>query len=101
MNTFTPRFDKPKPIITKIVITEEQQEDIKHILETNGYGKKRLPSAQSGYAFRLIRAKYFNNGLCHNCGKFPSYKLSYRLEGITLLEFYCDAHLPDEFKEKE
>ena len=36
--------------------------------------------------------KEYYRGLCHHCGVFPDYKVIYKMDGITLLEYYCEEH---------
>jgi hypothetical protein len=44
--------------------------------------KGRLKKVQQGYY----------KGLCSICGKFPEYRAIWKLEGINLIEHYCDSH---------
>jgi hypothetical protein len=37
-----------------------------------------------------IRQKY-RIGKCHNCQQFPSVKLTWKLEGANLVEYWCDT----------
>jgi hypothetical protein len=102
-----PRFNKPKPIVEKIILTKEQEQDIRTILEghpsmetierrrkwsnnTENWLKYRIPSTSS---FRIdrVRRKYFK-GLCHICQALPVYKVLYKLPDVTLIEFYCESH---------
>jgi hypothetical protein len=39
-----------------------------------------------------IRNKFFNGGLCVICRKFRIYKVTYPMEGIRLIEYYCQEH---------
>jgi hypothetical protein len=42
-----------------------------------------------------LRALYthFGIGLCMICREFPLYKLSWNLDGITLVQYYCKEHI--------
>ena len=102
-----PTFNKPKPIVEEIILTKQQMEDVRNILEghptteaiekhrnrsnrTEYWLKNRMPSTP---AFRtdLIRRKYFK-GLCHICQALPMYRVLYKLPDITLVEYYCELH---------
>ena len=40
----------------------------------------------------LIKKKYFNDGKCLICHNIPVYKVKYKMEDISLLEYYCQEH---------
>jgi hypothetical protein len=102
---YSPRPDyRPKPIIERIELTQEQKDEIDGILqgklkketveklEAKGINaekwiKHRNPSTRA-YRIGIIKEKYFK-GLCSICRDFPLYKLTYQLDGISLIEFYC------------
>ena len=42
---------------------------------------------------KIIQRKY-KIGLCHICRDLPLYKLEFRMDGITLVEYWCEKHLP-------
>ncbi len=92
-----PKYKKPAPIIEKIELTKEQQEDIKVILEgtklkRNLVKLKKLPPTAK--MMRTLRTKYFG-GLCHICQGLPLYKVTYKMDGAMLVEFYCNEHKGD------
>jgi hypothetical protein len=41
---------------------------------------------------RIIVRKYKIGG-CHICQDFPLYKLIWKLDGINLVEYYCEKHM--------
>lgn len=92
-----PSTTKPRPIIQKITFTKEDQEDIKSILEgkPNKYTKGRTPASPQ-HKMYILKRKYYGN-FCHLCSKFPDYKVTYNYDGATLVERYCEQHLPKEF----
>jgi hypothetical protein len=102
-----PKYIKSSPTIEKIELTEAQRADIKQImsgelsketiknLESRGINiqnwlKHKRPESTAN-RIRTIKNKYFL-GLCHICTGFPDYKITYQLDGIELLEFYCEKH---------
>ena len=42
---------------------------------------------------RQLSQKYKVSKCCR-CHEFPSVKLTYKLDGINLVEYYCQDHLP-------
>lgn len=93
-------YNKGDPLIEKIELTKEQQEDIKVILEGTklkpnlGKLKKVPPTAKM---MRTLRTKYFG-GLCHICQDIPIYRVTFKIDGAVLVEYYCQKHL-DKSKE--
>jgi hypothetical protein len=55
------------------------------------YEKHYNPPQLEG-RIKLLREKYFQ-GLCHICAKFPLYKVTYKLPGVRLVEYYCQEHI--------
>jgi hypothetical protein len=81
-----------KPIIQKITFTEQQQQEINTILEgrTNKYTKGRTRILERNVMYRLKR--YYYGGVCLICGKLPQYKVIHKMNGINLVEHYCQDH---------
>jgi hypothetical protein len=102
-------IDKTNPTITKIALTDEQKEDISCILngtprkqhiaewQAKGYDiQYRTKGYRPGHPknrLKLIREMY-KVSTCCLCSEISSVKLSYKLPDITLVEYYCDQHLP-------
>lgn len=98
----------PKGKIEKIELSEEDKDDIKRILEGKPSKEKIEKWEKSGRAYynyekrynpgqletriKKIKDRYFG-GLCHICDKFPLYKVSYKMPGIKLVEYYCQEHI--------
>ena len=40
---------------------------------------------------RTIQRKY-NIGLCHICQELPHYKLIFKMDGVNLVEYWCEKH---------
>lgn len=98
----------PNPIIEKIELTEEQKQEVQDLMD--GKPPKQLierwdrqgtrtaherhyqPMGTEKERLRKISDKYFKGGKCLICHKFPLYKVIYKLEGITLVEYYCEEH---------
>jgi len=61
-------FNKPNPVIEKITFTEEQQQEIKTLLEgkrkPSKYTKGHYPLS-SEYKMKLLKNYY--GGYCHSC----------------------------------
>ncbi len=92
-----------KPKIERIELTQDQKADIKCILngepskqqltkwEKIGYRPKYYRPAGLKSRINRIKQKYFR-GLCCICQKFPLYKIMYKIDSITLVEYYCQEH---------
>jgi hypothetical protein len=97
--------NKPEPFIEKIVLTPQQQEDVKNILK--GYPKPdvierhrkqgwdvdlwlkhRIPTTMN-YRNYILKKQYFG-GICHGCSGWPDLKLLYKYDGAILKEYYCN-----------
>jgi hypothetical protein len=37
-------------------------------------------------------------GICCLCAELPQYKFLYKMDGITLVEYYCSRHFTEEHK---
>jgi len=99
-------YDKPKPTIQKIVLTEDQKQEVKDILDGkptkimverwNKSGTKQMTEksyrAGSMHGRKEIIKKNYYHGLCHICQDWPAYKVLYKLPDVTVLEFYCAEH---------
>ena len=99
-------FLKPDPIIEKIELTEEQKQEIrdvmdgkptqKHIEKWDEEGTRTTherhykPVGALEDRLRKIRQKYFNGGKCVMCHNFPLVKVIYKMDDVTLVEYYCD-----------
>jgi hypothetical protein len=104
-------MNKPKPVVTKIEFTKEQLEDIE-ALHNNKPTKeqierhaklKRASDTETwirnrGHVPRKyiheVLKKQFYKGLCHKCQAYPTYKVTHDRDGATLVEYWCDKHLP-------
>jgi hypothetical protein len=96
-----------KPTIEKITFPKGDQEYIDAIIEgkptpnvikywTNKglnveHKTKWYTSPTLHNRMRAIQQKY-KIGVCHICQKLPSYKITYKLPDITLIEYFCDKH---------
>jgi hypothetical protein len=98
---------KPNPIIEKIELTDEQKQEVsdlmdgkpsKQLIETwdkhgtrSKYEKHYQPTGIEKDRLRKIRKDYFKGaGKCMVCHKLPLYKVLYKMEGISVVEYYCD-----------
>lgn len=97
-----------KPIIEKIELTEEQKQEIhdvmdgkptKKLVETwdkegtrTTHERRYKPVGALQDRLKKIRAKYFKNGKCLICQKFPLYKVIYKLDFCSVVEYYCEEH---------
>jgi hypothetical protein len=100
-------FNKPKPIIQKITFNSTETQEIKDIMDGKPT-KKMIDSWQRRGVLKTeyfrppslnnrkddVKRKYFH-GLCHICQDLPVYKVLYKLPDITLVEYYCNKHVPD------
>jgi hypothetical protein len=94
-----------KPIVEKIVLTEEQQQEVRDILD----GKptkvmiERWKGARKQMNMKSYRPgsikgrkdivkKYYFKGLCHICHDFATYKVLHDYDGAKLVEYYCEKH---------
>jgi hypothetical protein len=99
--------NKPNPIIEKIELTEEQKQEVQNIIDgkpskqlietwdrqgkRSKYERHYQPMGTEKDRLKKIRAKYFKGaGKCTVCQKFPLYKVIYKMEGISLVEYYCE-----------
>jgi hypothetical protein len=41
-----------------------------------------------------VKKKFFYGGVRHRCHDWPAYKVLRKIPDITLVEFYCEKHLP-------
>jgi hypothetical protein len=100
--------NKPEPIIEEIKFTPEQLQDIKEIIEgkpslelkqrwlKNGITPKYFLPPSLRHRIEKIRKTYYKGlGLCHRCHELPEYKILYKYDGITVQEFFCKKHLPN------
>jgi hypothetical protein len=99
-----------KPIVEKIVLTEDQKQEAERILlgkptkvmvETwYKSGTKQMSErsyrAGSMHGRKDIVKKNYYHGLCHICQDWPTYKVIYPLDGAKLLEYFCSKHFPSE-----
>lgn len=109
MVQMTSNNNKPNPVIEKIELSEEQKQEVQDLMD--GKPSKQLIEKwnKEGKRYRYerhyqltgtekdrlmkIRKKYFKGaGKCMVCHKFPLYKVIHKLEGISLVEFYCQEH---------
>jgi hypothetical protein len=103
-------IDKPKPIIEKIILTEQQQQEVNDILDGKPtrimveiWQKRDIPQMSersyrpgSIHGRKDIVKKNYYHGLCHRCQDWPLYKVIYPLDGAKLVEYFCTKHFPSE-----
>ena len=98
---------KPAPIIEKIILSEEDTQEIQSLMD----GK--LPNSKAAYwkemgkehfikhykpmskksRLDFIKTKYFGE-FCCICKSWPTVKFTYKLDGISNIERYCEKHVP-------
>ena len=102
-------IDKPVPILQRLEFSQEDQDYINSMLEGNPSprilrywqrtGKnveqhnKHYRPPQLKERKRVLSHKY-QISMCCRCHEFPSVKLIYKLDGVNLVEYYCQDHLP-------
>ena len=102
-------IDKPVPIVQRLEFSQEDQDYINSMLEGNpsprvvrywqrsGHNmerhNKRYMPPQLKERRRVLSHKY-QISMCCRCHEFPSVKLIYKLDGVNLVEYYCQDHLP-------
>ena len=84
----TPSITNNKPIIQKIVLTEQQQQEVQDLINTKDY---RTGSAQGKR--KIIKDNYYH-GYCHRCYDWPDYRVLYDYDGIKLVEYWCSKCMP-------
>jgi hypothetical protein len=100
--------NKPKPIIEKITFPEKDQlyidamiagkptpKAIKHWTDKGmdvKHKTKWYTSPLLKERMRTIQQKY-KIGCCHICQGLAAYKLIWKLDGINLVEYYCEKHV--------
>lgn len=100
-------FIKPKPEIQKIEFPKEDQDYIDAMLEGKPapnvikywtekgmniqHKTKWYTSPTLHNRLRTIQQKY-KIGVCHICQKLPLWKVVYKMDGITLVEYWCEKH---------
>jgi hypothetical protein len=99
--------NRPDPIVEKIELTEEQKQEIRDLMD--GKPTKKLIEKwdkegtrtiherryrPGGFEERLkkIREKYFKGGKYAICQKFPLYKVIYKLDYGSVVEYYCQEN---------
>jgi hypothetical protein len=95
-----------KPIVEKIVLTEEQQQEVKDILEGKPtkvmvqIWQRRASPQMSERGYRpgsvkgrkdIVKKNYYH-GLCHICQDWPTYKIIHPLDGCKKIEYFCEKH---------
>jgi hypothetical protein len=104
------------PVIEKIELTEEQKQEISDLMDgkptkklverwdkqgtRSRYERRYKPTGTLNDRLRKIRAKYFLNGKCIVCQKFPLYKVIYKLDLCSVVEFYCEEQFEYESSKK-
>jgi hypothetical protein len=102
-------IDSQNRVIEKIEFSEQDKQFIADILagkptakslkywESKGmdveYHTKRYRPTHPSNRLKIIRAKY-KIGVCHKCGNLGDYKVLNKMPDITLVEYWCDEHLP-------
>jgi hypothetical protein len=97
---------KPDPIRERIQLEPDQLDDVTSILEGKPRPKtirywtdKGMNIADKTKSYRplqprdrmkIIHQEYRISG-CNRCDSFPSWKLTWKLDGADLLEWYCDT----------
>ena len=87
-------FNKPKGKIEKINFTEEQKQEIKTILEGHKRGDRRRDTFLSSREYKIARIRRITGGFCLKCPNYNTHLIKYNMGGITLVERYCQDHLP-------
>jgi hypothetical protein len=98
--------DNP-PIVQRLEWSQEDQDYINSMLEgklseqvVNWWKKcghdierrnKYYVPPQLKERKRALSHKY-HISMCCMCHNFPTYKIIYKLDGISLVEYYCDSH---------
>jgi hypothetical protein len=101
-------YYKPVPEIVKLEFPKEDQDYIDAMIAgkptqklVNYWTKKGLNVQYKTKWYtcpvlkdrlRTIQIKY-QIGMCHICQSMPLYKLIWKLDGINLVEYYCQEHL--------
>jgi hypothetical protein len=106
-------LNKPKPVIKRIQFSKKEQDDIDSmligkptVLAVKFWEKAGWTIEQKKQWFSPIQLKdrkrkvciKYKIGVCHNCGELPVYKVSYPHDGVNLVEYYCNEHLPGDLK---
>jgi hypothetical protein len=99
--------NKANPIIEKIELTEEQKQEIHDVMDgkpskklverwdkegTRTIHERHYRPRSSLDRLKKIRNNYFKGGKCAICQKFPLYKLIYKLDYGSVVEYYCQEH---------
>jgi hypothetical protein len=100
-----------KPVIEHIQFTDEDKQFISDILQGRPTAKslkywedkgmdvehhtKRYRPPHPKNRLKIIREKY-KIGVCHSCANLADYKVLYKMPDITLVEFWCQDHLPSQ-----
>lgn len=100
---------KPTIIVEKIELTPQQREEIQSILDTKTtkammqkwesrgvvHVNKKMYRLGTSYGKRhIVKRKFFYGGISHRCHDWPAYKVLRKKPDITVVEFYCEKHLP-------
>jgi len=100
-------YNKPKPTIERIELTEVQKADIQRIVkgfpseetierqkargvDVTRWLRNRRPESMAN-RLRRVKDKY-NLGTCHICSQFADYNVTYQMDGVTLVEYWCEKH---------
>ena len=95
-----------KPIIKKIKLTKEQQEEIETIKKGMSVSKTTIvKNATRKYEYEYTtkarplserqqkdKLRKIYGGLCCVCGGFSNYNISYDMDGAKRVERYCKKH---------
>ena len=95
------------PVITKIVFTSEELDEIDAINKGETVPKTRTVTTKNGSTYDVTYNRRFSylsgqirlielfGGYCTSCGKYPDYKVSYDVgdkdQGAKLIERYCQT----------
>jgi hypothetical protein len=98
--------------VEKIPLTEQDYAYIKHILDggarketiehlrekgwdVDAWLKHRIPASMNN-RIDIIKRKY-NLGECTICRSLSEYKIIQKLPDISVISWYCESHLPENF----
>jgi hypothetical protein len=66
------------------------------VIEKEGYrSNQERYYVPLGMLCRINKIRKIAGGLCCKCGKFNTYLLKYKMDGIIVVEKFCEEHVPD------
>jgi hypothetical protein len=99
--------NKFKPEIIKLEFPKEELEEIDAMIE--GKPSKKIVKYWSDKGMNIQQktkcytspalkermrtiVREYKIGVCHICQEFPLYKVLFKMDGINLVEYYCQKH---------